>query len=50
VTEKFVQGNDIEYYEYFPIEIKNPKNIWRNLKNYFTFIKIIKNASKIVFG
>lgn len=50
ISEKFVCADDIEYYEYFPIGIKNPKNLWRNIKNYFTFIKIIKNASKIVFG
>ena len=50
VSERFVEVDDIEYYEYFPVGIKNPKNIWRNIKNYFTFIKIIKNASKVIFG
>lgn len=46
----FLTGDDIEYYEYFPIGMKNPRNIWRNLKNYFTFIKVLKKASKVVFG
>lgn len=44
----FYSDKNIEYLEYFPIWIKNPKNILRNLKNYFNFIKTIKWADKII--
>lgn len=46
----FYQDETVEYLEYFPIWIKNPKNIFRNLKNYYNFIKTVKWADKIVFG
>ena len=41
---------DIEYFEYFPINIKNPKNIFRNLKNLFNFLFVIKKSDLVVFG
>lgn len=44
----FYQDEAVEYLEYFPIWIKNPKNIFRNMKNYFGFIKTVKWADKVV--
>lgn len=41
--------SNVEYLEYFPIGIKKPKNLLRNMKNYFHFIQSIKWADKIVF-
>lgn len=37
----FIEADYIEYQEYFPIAIKDPKNIFRNIKNYFGFIKTL---------
>ena len=37
----FFEKKNIEYLEYFPIWIKNPKNIFRNLYNFLIFIKTI---------
>ena len=50
LNDKFVVWEDIEYFEYFPVWIKNPKNLIRNIKNFINFIKVVKNSSKIVFG
>lgn len=46
----FFSDESIEYFEYFPIGIKNPRNIWRNIKNYFSFIASIYTSDKVVFG
>lgn len=35
------QIEDTSYFEYFPIGIKNPKNIFRNIKNLSVFLKNI---------
>lgn len=35
------QIEDTSYFEYFPIGIKNPKNILRNIKNFFKFLRVI---------
>lgn len=37
----FFQKENIEYLEYFPVWIKNPKNIFKNLYNFLNFIKTI---------
>lgn len=50
LADIFYMDENIEYLEYFPIWIKNPKNIWRNLKNYYNFIKTIKWCDKVVIG
>jgi len=45
----FIQDN-IKYIEYFPIWIKNPKNILRNIYNFFVFlITIIKSDLIIIW-
>lgn len=41
---------DIEYKEYFPIWIKKPKNIIRNIKNFFVFLWIILKSNLIIIG
>ena len=46
----FYTDSNVEYWEYFPIWIRNPKNILRNLKNYYHFIKTIKWCDKVVIG
>lgn len=46
----FVFGEHISYFEYFPIGLKNPKNIWRNIKNAFLSIKNVFWADLVVFG
>lgn len=43
----FIQDNII-YREYFPIGIREKKNIFKNLKNFFSFIDIIKKSDLIV--
>ncbi len=48
--DKFVEDSFVEYAEYFPIGIKNPKNIFRNLKNFVSFSKTLKWADKVVIG
>jgi len=32
---------DTEYFEYFPLWIRKAKNIFRNVKNFFTFLRVI---------
>ena len=46
----FYSADDIEYFEYFPINIKNPKNIFRNIKNFWIFLSVIKKSDLVVFG
>ncbi|MDD5213474.1 MAG: polysaccharide pyruvyl transferase family protein [Candidatus Gracilibacteria bacterium] len=46
----FFEDSFVEYREYFPIGIKNPRNILRNIKNFITFSKIIKSSDKVVIG
>lgn len=48
VSNIFYKDSNITYLEYFPIWIKNPKNIIRNIKNYIEFIKTIKWSDKII--
>ena len=35
----FFEDESIEYKEYFPIDIKNPRKILKNIKNFFVFLK-----------
>lgn len=48
LEDKFFEDKNLEYLEYFPIWIKNPKNIFRNLKNYYNFVETIKKVDKVV--
>lgn len=50
VNNIFYTDKNLEYLEYFPIWIKNPKNIFRNAKNYYHFIKTIKWCDKVIIG
>ncbi|MDD4151397.1 MAG: polysaccharide pyruvyl transferase family protein [Candidatus Gracilibacteria bacterium] len=47
---KFFEDSFVEYAEYFPIGIKNPKNLFRNLKNFIAFSKTLKWADKVIIG
>ena len=38
VENPFTVGKNIEYKEYFPVGIKNIRNIPRNIKNFFSFL------------
>ncbi len=44
----FFKKKNIEYIEYFPINIKNPKNIFRNIKNFLLFIKTVSCSDLVV--
>ncbi len=44
----FFKKKNIEYIEYFPINIKNPKNIFRNMSNFFSFFKTIQKSDIVV--
>ena len=44
----FYDGENIDYKEYFPIWLKNPKNIFRNIKNLATFVKEITKTDLVV--
>lgn len=50
LKEDFLNLENVKYLEYFPIWIKNPKNIFRNLKNLFLMIKTIFLSDEVVFG
>lgn len=45
----FYNEKNINYLEYAPIWIKNPRNILRNIKNFFKLIKTIKKSDLVVF-
>jgi len=44
----FFDEDRVDYIEYFPIWIKNPKNIIRNIRNFLCFIKTIRWSDKVV--
>ncbi|MCT4617461.1 MAG: polysaccharide pyruvyl transferase family protein [Candidatus Gracilibacteria bacterium] len=46
----FYKTINVKYKEYFPINIKNPKNLFRNIKNYFVFIREVISSRKIIIG
>lgn len=48
VSNPFIIDPYVKYVEYFPIWIKNPKNIFRNLKNFLTFLINTTSADLIV--
>lgn len=50
LKDDFLNFENVKYIEYFPIWIKNPKNIFRNLKNLFLMIKTIFLSDEVVFG
>ena len=44
----FFDDKNIVYKEYFPIGLKKIWNIFKNLINYFSFLKIVKKSDFIV--
>ncbi|MGB2110893.1 MAG: hypothetical protein ACPHY8_03165 [Patescibacteria group bacterium] len=48
IKNPFVVSKNITYFEYFPCNAKKIKNFFRNIKNFFQFIKIIKNTDLVV--
>jgi len=46
----FYEVEDIDYREYFPIWFKNPKNILKNIFNFFVFLKFVIKSDLIVIG
>ncbi|PZM84976.1 hypothetical protein DLH72_02570 [Candidatus Gracilibacteria bacterium] len=46
----FVSSENIFYKEYFPIGIKNKKNIFRNIKNFFSFLNVVRKSDFVVVG
>ncbi len=48
IKNTFFQKDNVSYLEYFPIWIKNKKNIFRNIKNFISFVKTIFWSDLIV--
>jgi len=46
----FFNKDNIEFIEYFPIGSKNPINIFKNIKNFFSLLSIVKESDLIVIG
>jgi len=44
------QIQNTQYFEYFPIGIKNPKNTFRNIKNFFKYLRVIAWSDIVVIG
>lgn len=44
----FFNRYNVSYKEYFPIWIRNKKYIWKNIKNFFTLIKVVRKSDLIV--
>lgn len=50
VKNPFIISKRIKYYEYFPCNAKNITKIFRNIKNFFNFIRIIRRTDLVVIG
>ena len=48
LNDIFFKYKDVEYKEYFPIWLKNIKNIFRNIKNFFIFLSVVIKSDLIV--
>jgi polysaccharide pyruvyl transferase WcaK-like protein len=48
VKNPFIVSKKIKYLEYFPCESKKIKNIYRNIKNFYKFISVVKKSDLIV--
>lgn len=44
----FVSSENIFYKEYFPIWIKKKRNIFRNIKNFFSFLNVTRKSDFVV--
>lgn len=49
-TDIFFKKSNIKYVEYFPIWIKSPKNLFRNIKNFILFLYNSYKSDLIVIG
>jgi polysaccharide pyruvyl transferase WcaK-like protein len=47
-NDVFFKKDNVEYVDYFPIWIKNPKNIFKNIIAYFKYKSIVKKSDLIV--
>ena len=50
IKNPFFTSPEIQFHEYFPIGLKRIWWIWRNIKNYDTFVNTIKNSDLVVIG
>ncbi len=50
VKNIFYSADNVSYKEYFPIGMKNPRNIFRNIKNFIVFLQTIITSDLIVIG
>lgn len=50
VKNPFILGKNITYFEYFPCDAKKIKNIFRNIKNFFQFTRLLKQSDLLVIG
>lgn len=48
VANPFIVWKKIKYYEYFPCNAKKITKVFRNIKNLFNFIRIIKKSDLVV--
>ncbi len=46
----FYESDDVEYKEYFPIWLKDIKNIFKNIKNFFVFLSVVIKSDLIIIG
>ena len=46
----FFTSEKVVYQEYFPIDSKRPRNIFRNIKNLFSTITVIMRSNLVVIG
>lgn len=50
VKNPLFQIQNIQYFEYFPLGIKQVKNIFRNIRNFFKFFQVIVWSDFVVIG
>jgi polysaccharide pyruvyl transferase WcaK-like protein len=48
LKDTFYKDKNVKYIEYFPINIKKIKNIFRNIFNFFNFLKIVYISNLII--
>ncbi|QFR39642.1 hypothetical protein A9Q91_05475 [Candidatus Gracilibacteria bacterium 28_42_T64] len=50
IENPFYVANNVEYVEYFPINVKKPQNFLRNKNNFSCFLSVVKKSDLIVVG
>ncbi len=48
VADPFFTAPNVAYYSYFPMGVKKIANIWKNCKNFFTFLNVIWQSDRVV--